>query len=52
MMSATSKGGRFTPGRSPAVPLLLELAQSDLFQRIDRGAQMAARQMHVQGGVF
>jgi len=30
----------------------LKRAQGDLIQRIDRGAQMAARQMQVDGGVF
>ena len=32
--------------------MLVELAHSDLIQRIDRGAQMAARQMQVEDGVL
>jgi hypothetical protein len=32
--------------------MLVELAESDLIQRIDGGAEMAARQMQVEGGVL
>ena len=53
MTSATSQGGRFTTACSPAGSWCCAgAADRDLIERIDRGVQMALRQVQIDGGVF